>query len=249
VVPACRDRDPVYSVVYDHGVSTRVPGGGVTRNPFGPSWVGGQEGAGSVGEQVQDSLFGRPKPRLLDPDDADCAHLLARLHPFRKRLARLAGDDPEDYALRLAEGTIASIDKDGQIYVGKTFLLSWSGALDVQVGVLAHEIGHRPRRWAEYHAQLPETRGEVEDLCRLEETRADYFAGYALAQLGRPCAPLCAFLAQIQIHPHPEYFSAELRAKTIHEAHASGLRKKRNVRKFFPELARMTSALGDLGEG
>jgi len=230
-------------------VSTRVPGGGVTRNPFGPSWVGGKEASGSVGEQVQDSLFGRPKPRLLDPDDVDCAHLMARLHPFRKRLARLAGDDPGDYDLRLAEGTIASIDKEGLIYVGKTFLLTWSEALDVQVGVLAHEIGHRPRRWAEYHALQPQSRDEVEDLCRLEETRADYFAGYALAQLGRPCQPLCDFLAHIQQHPHPEYFSAELRARTIQEAHDSGRRQKQNVRKFFPELARMTSALGDLGEG
>lgn len=230
-------------------MATRVPGGGVTRNPFGPSWVGGKEGAGSVGEQVQDSLFGRPKPRLLDPDDVECAHLMARLHPFRKRLARLAGDEPDDYALRLVEGTIAAIDKDGQIYVGKTFLLTFAEALDVQVGVLAHEIGHRPRRWAEYHAQAPQSRDELEDLCRLEETRADYFAGYALAQLGRACQPLCDFLAHIQQHPHPEYFSAELRARTIQEAYASGRRLEQNVRKFFPELARMTSALGDLGEG
>ena len=230
-------------------MSTRVPGGGVTRNPFGPSWIGGQEGSGSVADQVQDSLFGRPKPRVLDQDDADSAHLMARLRGFKKRLARLAGDDPADYDLCLAEGTIASIDKDGLVYVGKSFLLTYAEALDVQLGVLAHEIGHRPKRWAEYRASMPETRAEVEDLCRLEETRADYFAGYALAQLGRPCQPLCDFLARIQQHPHPEYFSAALRAKTIQEAHGSGLRQKRNVQKFFPELARMTSAGGDLGEG
>lgn len=229
-------------------MTTRVPGGGVAKNPFGPTWVGGKEGAESVGEQVQDSLFGKPKPKVLDADDADTAALMARLHVFRKKLARLAGDDPADYDLVLAAGTIASIDKDGLVYVGRDFLLGASENLPLQIGVLAHEIGHRPKRWAEYHAARPRTRDEVEDLCRLEETRADYFAGHALAQLNMRPEALCGFLARIQQHPHPEYFSAELRAKTIWEGYEAGARRAANVRKFFPELARMTSASGDLGE-
>lgn len=229
-------------------MTTRVPGGGVAKNPFGPTWVGGKEQAGSVGEQVQDSLFGRPKPKVLDQDDADCAALMARLHVYRKKLARLAGDEPDEYQLLLAAGTIASIDKDGVVYVGRDFLLSAADDLPLQVGVLAHEIGHRPKRWAEYHADRPTDRAGLEDLCRLEETRADYFAGHALAQLRLRPEPLCRFLAEIQQHPHPEYFTAELRAKTILEGFQAGSRRAANVKKFFPELARMTSAAGDLGE-
>jgi hypothetical protein len=229
-------------------LATRVPGGGVSRSPFGPTWVGSKEGAQSVGDQVQDSLFGRPKPRLVDPDPESAA-LMARLHAFRKKLARLAGDREEDYDLRLATGTIASIDRNGLIYVGRDFLLSWAHEPDAQAGVIAHEIGHRPKRWAEYRQDAPRTREEMEDLCRLEETRADYFCGWALAQLGLTCEPVCQFLLGVQTHPHPEYFAAHLRVETIREAHAAGERKSKNMRKFFPELARLTSAKGDLGSG
>lgn len=229
-------------------MATRVPGGGVSRSPYGPTWVGAKEGAESVGEQVQDSLFGRPKPQVLE-SDPETASLMARLHVYRKKLARLAGDVEGDYDLTLAAGTIASIDKNGLIYVGRDFLVGLSEDLEAQVGVIAHEIGHRPKRWEAYKQEAPRTREEMEDLCRLEETRADYFCGWALAQLGMTCDPVCAFLLRIQTHPHPEYFSAELRAETIREAHDAGRRKVTNTQKFFPELARMTSAKGDLGSG
>lgn len=230
-------------------MATRVPGGGVTKNPFGPTWVGGKEQAGSLGDQVQDSLFGRKKPPVLDDDDPEISALMARLHVYRKKLARLVGDDEEDYDLCLAAGTIAAVDANGMIYVGREFLLGRAESLETHVGVVAHEIGHRPKRWTEYRATRPQTPDALADLCRLEETRADYFSGHALAQLGFDCEPLCRFLFAIQVHPHPEYFSAELRAKTIREAHAAGLRKKTNLRKFFPELARMSSPTGDLGKG
>lgn len=229
-------------------MATRVPGGGITRNPFGPQWVSGQPEAGSVGEQVQDSLFGRPKPQALDPDP-ETAPLLARLQGYRKKLARMVGDEEDEYSLQLAAGTIASIDANGVIYIGRSFLLTYAELLDLQVGALAHEIGHRPKRWEAYRTERPLSREEAEELCRLEETRADYFAGYALAQLKMRYEPMCQFLAAIEEHPHPEYFPAELRADTIKEAFLAGQRKIKNMKKFFPELARMRSAGGDLGQG
>ena len=174
---------------------------------------------------------------------------MARLHAYRRKLARLAGDQEEDYDLVLATGTIASIDRFGLIYIGKDFLLDLQEALPVQVGVIAHEIGHRPKRWDEYRETAPTNREEMEELCRLEETRADFFAGYALSQLDFSCDPLCRFLEAIDRHPHPEYFPAPLRAKTIREGFDVGQRKVKNLKKFFPELARMTSAKGDLGQG
>lgn len=230
-------------------MTSRIQGGGVGRSPFGVQWAQGKAEPGSVGEQVQDNLFGRPKPKVLDQDDADCAHLLARLHPYRLKLARLAGDQEGDYRFLLSTGTIAAIDQSGTIYVGKEFLLDQAPSLDTQVGVIAHEIGHRPRRWNEYREGRVMGKAELEDLCRLEETRADYFAGWSLAQLGLKAEPLCRFLRAIQLHPHPEYFSVELREKTILEGHEAGTRRQANLQKFFPELARLTSARGDLGSG
>lgn len=231
---------------------SRINSGGVTRNPFGPSWGSSKSSRSegkTIGEQVQSSLFGRPKPRVLDDDDADIAALMARLHAYRRKLARLAGDEEDDYDLVLADGTIAMIDDEGLIYIGKGFLLDLSEQLEVQVGVLAHEIGHRPKRWSEYKQEQPLTKADLDRLCRLEETRADYFAGRALAELGLSAEPLVRFLEAISVHPHPQYFSAKLRGEAILEGHGDGKRKSDNRRRFFPELARMTDAKGDLGVG
>lgn len=232
---------------------SRIGGGIATRNPFGPDWGkarAGETGGGkTVGEQVQNNLFGRPKPKVVDADDADSAAQMARLHAFKDRLARLAGDEEDDYSLTLAEGTIAMIDSQGLIYVGKEFLLSHMERVDVLVGVLAHEIGHRPKRWGEYKQELELTKADMDKLCRIEETRADYFAGRALAELGMSADPLVRFLHAISTHPHPQYFSADIREEAIREGYGDGSRKADNRKKFFPELARMTSAKGDLGVG
>jgi hypothetical protein len=231
---------------------SRISGGIATRNPFGPNWGSSKAGKSdgkTVGEQVQGNLFGKPKPKVLDVDDADIAAQMARLHAFRKKLARLAGDEEDDYDLTLADGTIAMIDEKGLIYVGKNFLLGHMDRVEVLVGVLAHEIGHRPKRWGEYKQELVLNKADLDKLCRVEETRADYFAGRALAELGLSCDPLIAFLRAISTHPHPQYFSADIRAEAIREGYGDGSRKSNNRKKFFPELARMTSAKGDLGVG
>lgn len=226
--------------------------GGITRNPFGPSWgsARSERAAGkSVGEQVSQSLFGRPKPKVLDSEDADTAALMGRLHAYRKKLARLAGDDEDDYDLVLAEGTIAMIDERGLVYIGRSFLLDFAEQVDLQVGVLAHEIGHRPKRWGEYKDQQALTKADIDKLCRLEETRADYFAGRGLAELGLSWEPLVRFLEAISTHPHPQYFPAHIRGEAIREGFADGARKASTRRKMFPELARMTDPKGDLGVG
>ena len=230
-------------------MTNRISGPAVGKNPFGPQWPNASSSSSEfVGGQVEERLFGRGRPELAEPDETTAA-LLARLDGYRKKLARLAGDAETDYWLQLAAGLIAAIDIAGCIYVGRTFLLRTADRLALQVGVLAHEIGHRPRRWLEYRSAAPLSARELEDLCRLEETRADYFAGFALAQLEMPAEPLCDYLSEIQAHPHPEYFSAPLRAVTIREGHEAGRRRQSNLQKFFPELHRATSANGDLGHG
>ncbi len=229
---------------------TRVVGGGVTsKNPFGPTWAKGTGEARSLGDQVKNELFGKKKPRELDPDDADLAAQMARLHAYKKKLAHLLGDAPEDYDLTLASGTIAMIDGDGKVYIGKRFLMQHADHIDVLVGVLAHEIGHRPKRWKQYQQQQPRTRAELSELCRLEETYADYFAGRALAEFGMAPQPLCDFLRAVQDQPHPEYFSADLRVEVILEGFSDQQRKSTNRKKLFPELAKRLSGKNDLGSG
>lgn len=228
---------------------TRIQGGGVAKNPYGPDWKKGAGEARTVGGQVQNDLFGKPKPRIVDEDSADVAAQMARLHAYRKKLARLVGDAEDDYDLVLSDGTIAMIDATGRIYVGKRFLLDHTDEVALQVGVLAHEIGHRPRRWAEYREERQLTKDERDRLCRLEETRADYFAGRALAELALSCDPLCAFLKRVAQHPHPEYFSAKVRVDVVREGYGHGARRTKQLRAMFPELARATAAKGDLGSG
>ncbi len=232
--------------------TNRISGGLSGRNPFGQVSARRQQGptrSESVGQQVQTSLFGKKKPQTLDVDDAVTAAQMARLHGYRKRLARLVGDEEDDYDLTLAAGTIAMIDAHGLIYIGKRFLLAHTEQLDVLVGVLAHEIGHRPKRWSEYKAEQALSKEDMEKLCRVEETRADYFAGRALAELGLTEAPLCDFLLDVADTPHPEYFPAHIRAEVIREGFTDGRRQSTNRAKFFPELARATGGKFDLGTG
>jgi hypothetical protein len=222
-----------------------------TLNPFGPNWSGASRAgeAPAVGSQVQQALFGAAKPPVLDPARfpqlAEQLKLLAR---FKKKLAVMAGDAEEDYDIQLADGTIAMIDERGTIFVGAGFLAAFGEKPEVLVGVLAHEIGHRPKRWNEYRTKRQLSREELEMLCRHEETRADIFAGKALAEMGLDCEPIVAFLKSVQDKPHPEYFPAEVRADVIRDAHAGRRYRAKARRSMFPEFDRMTSPKGHLGE-
>ena len=227
---------------------TKISGGISSRNPFGPQWATQSKQAESVERDVQNQLFGKRKPPIISSEDAEISAQMARLHAFRRKLARLAGDQEDDYDLVLADGTIAMIDQEGLIYIGIQFLKQYADHVDVLVGVLAHEIGHRPKRWASYRHDKPHTKEEAEKLCRLEETRADYFAGRALAELNLQCQPLIHFIEVITDRPHPEYFSPKLRGEVILEGFQDASRRRQNRKKLFPELHRMTSISGDLGK-
>jgi len=230
---------------------TRISGGLSTNlNTLGPQVSSGKAAeAPPVGKQVQNALFGRPKPTVLDP--AQFPHLseqLKLLARYKKKLAVMAGDDEDDYELVLADGTIAMIDEQGNIYVGAGFLQAAKDMPELMVGVLAHEIGHRPKRWNEYRTKRQLTREELEMLCRYEETRADIFAGKALAEMEMSSEPVEQFLQAIEEKPHPEYFPAEVRAEVIRDAHQGRAYRAKARRGLFPEYDRMTAPKGHLGE-
>jgi predicted Zn-dependent protease len=205
-----------------------------------------------IAEQVQQTLFGRVAPRQLNSADfPDLAALLRLLDKHRRKLVQMHGDADEDYRIVLADDTIAMIDKDGTIYMGAAFLSAFQNEVEVLVGVLAHEIGHRPKRWTEPQYQVHQelTREDMEAICREEETRADIFAGKGLAELGYSCEPVIEFIKRVQKRPHPEYFPAEVRAEVIRDAHAGRTYRSNQRRKLFPGYHRHVSVRGHLGDG
>lgn len=220
-------------------------------NPFGPQWPTGKAGdVATVGAQVQQALFGRPKPVVLDPSQFPAmAESLRLLNKYRKKLAVMAGDAEDDYRVQLADGAIAMIDEQGTIYMGAGFLAAHREQPDVLVGALAHEIGHRPKRWDRYRSQRQLTRAELDAICREEETRADLFAGKALCEMGLRWEPLAEFLAAIETGPHPQYFPADVRAQVLEESFDGRAYRANGRRKIFPGFDRMTSPKGHLGEG
>ncbi|MES2504843.1 MAG: hypothetical protein V4534_08200 [Myxococcota bacterium] len=225
------------------GMSTQL-------NPFGPDWSGPVSGsqATSLGDQVEDSLFGKKKPPLLDEDEfPDAAQVLAKLDKYRRKIVHLMGDVEEDYRLQLADGTIAMIDAHGTIMIGIRFLMKFKDRMEVLVGAIGHEIGHRPQRWAEYKQQKPLNVAELQKLCRYEETRADLFAGRALAELGMSCEPMITFLKDMEEGPHPEYFPAKMRADVIREGFREQAGKVKTRQKLWPELEKIAPR-GHIGD-
>lgn len=222
-----------------------------TLNPFGPDWSTSSQQvseASSVGEQVEDSLFGKKKPPLLDEDEfPDAAQVLAKLDKYRKKIVLLIGDPETDYFLQLADGTIAMIDTHGMIMIGIRFLMKFKDNMPVLVGAIAHEIGHRPKRWAEYKEKKSLNIAELQKLCRYEETRADLFAGRALAELGLSCEPMIQFLKDLEEGPHPEYFPAKMRADVIREGFREQAGKVKTRKKLWPELEKIAPK-GHIGD-
>jgi hypothetical protein len=198
---------------------------------------------------VQQTLFGAIKPPILDPAKfAFLAEQFRLLHKYRRKITSMIGDDEDEYPMVLADGTIAMIDGDGQIYMGAEFLQKEGGSPGTIVGALAHEIGHRPKRWGQYRVERELSREEMQMICREEEAKADAFAGTALAEMDLSPEPLIEFLERIQAKPHPEYFPADVRGEIIREAHKSRAFRADLRKKMFPQLDRATSPKNHLGE-
>ena len=236
---------------------TRVGGGGLGRNPFGNVGARGhagqaQETPSSLQGQLERELFGKRKPpREVAPDSADMEARLAWLSAWTKKLARFAGDADDTYSVRLAQDTIAMIDAKGVIFMGLGFLKAHADHDDVVLGVLAHEVGHRPTRWAQLRATAPQSADDVARLSRLEETRADHFAGRAMAAFARSVEPMCALLMSLDApgqNGMHDYFPATVRCEVIREGFEDGHRQDALKRSMFPELAKL-SGKHDLGMG
>jgi hypothetical protein len=220
-------------------------------NNLGLNTSQGSESAKPLGEQVQQSLFSRPRPALLEAAAfPEIMAILAVLNRYRRKLAFLAGDEDKDYGLALADDTIAAIDEHGTIFMGAAFLMGNARNMDLLVGVLAHEIGHRPKRWRELRYQIPKelSRPELDALCRHEEIRADFFAGRGLAELGMRWEPLVQFLEFVQVRPHPEYLPAKERSQVVQDGYMRRDYRLKARSKLFPEYHRFYSPDGFIGD-
>ena len=173
------------------------------------------------------------------------------LSPYKRKISNLMGDHEDEYDILLAEGGNAMIDGNGIIYLGEHFLAAHANNLSVLIGALAHEIGHRPKRWKNERYQMKRqlTLPEKQAICRFEETRADIFAGKALAELDLDPEALIEFLERAETHPHPEYFPAKVRGEVIREAYSERRYRTEQRRKLFRRYDRMTSAKNYIGEG
>lgn len=237
---------------------TRISGGGLGRNPFGHVEARRTAPTETLQQQVEGELFKKKKPRVVDDASAEAEARLAWLSAWVAKLARFAEDDERDYSVRFAKDTIAMIDQHGVIYVGTDFIAAHNDDTALVVGVLAHEVGHRPKRWAERKQAQTQaqatTKEELLQLCRLEETRADYFAGRALAAFGLDVEPVCHLLRALDdptaaaSKRNHEYFPAAMRCEVLHEGFTDGRRQDAQRRAMFPELARRAGKL-DLGRG
>lgn len=224
---------------------TRISGGGLGRNPFGHVEAKRAAKTETLQQQVEGELFGKKKPQPVDDDSALAEARLAKLSAWVKKLARLADDDEDDYSVRFAKDTIAMIDQRGVIYVGVSFLDEHEDNTALVVGVLAHEVGHRPKRWSSYKSERATSKEDLAKLCRLEETRADYFAGRALAAFALDVDPVCRFLIALsdpKAKGAHDYFPAPLRTEVIREGFADGRRQDAQKRSMFPELAKLWQA-------
>ena len=247
------------------GISSRVQS-----TPLGLSQRPAQAAAAAVGKQVSQALFGRPPPPRLDPQNyPHLAAMLRQLGRFQRKFAALAGDQDHDYQLVLADFPTAAVDADGTIYLGAQFLEENRDHPEVILGALAHEIGHQPKRWrvgqrprrqrgqqGQQQGQQQEPQAddarqlsadELDELCQIEETRADLFAGEALAELGYSCEPLVAYLKDHESGPHRRYLPAADRAEIIRQAHQARHSTLKQRRQMFPDYERHRAARGHVG--
>ncbi len=246
----------------------------VQSTPLGMANQGPQVAA-PVGKQISEALFGRPTPRLLDPAQfPQLAAMLKQLGRFRRKFSALAGDGDNEYQLLLADFPSAAVDAEGRIYMGAQFLEENRDSPEVILGALAHEIGHQPKRWRTGRRRRraedePETAGgqrrerdeeqpdpdetrqltpaQLDELCQVEETRADLFAGEALAELGYSVEPLIAYLAKHEHGPHRRYLPALDRAEIIRQSNAGRAAILKNRRQLFPDYERHRAAKGHVG--
>lgn len=225
-------------------------GGSLQRSDMGGQIRQGEaEALPTVGKQLSDNLFTRAQPQTANAQDyPELQAVLVALEPYKRRLAALAGDRDSDYALVLSVDGSAAIDERGLIYLGAGFLRQHRMRMEVLVGAIAHEIGHRPKRMRTLGLKQALNQNELNSLLMHEEIRADIFAGKGMGELDLDVEPLIEYLLNAQSPPHPAYLPAEERARLLREHANLGKDRSSMRKKLFPDFDRATSMKNHLRE-
>ncbi len=174
-------------------------------------------------------LFGKRPPRRLDARRyPGLKRALRKMRAIAGEVAELVGRSDEDFPLSLCEGENAAISRDGELFIGAELLEEHERDSDLLLGILGHEIGHRPWTWPTSLGRL--TRAQLDALYREEEAKADRFAGRVLAELGGDPGSICDFLrsrASFEARKATDYYPPEVRVKMIRDAYARRLRTLR----------------------
>lgn len=190
---------------------------------------------------IESALFGSVRPKPLDP--AHFPALTERLRWLNRQKARIAafvGDQDEEYEIVLADSDAACIDPHGRIYFGQRLLERGDDALIV--GVLAHEIGHRPKTWKKLRQGHGLKREQLLALARNEEAKADRVSGRSLAALDLDPKSICDFLrAHGNFEKQPEqYYPVDVRIAMIMEAYDAQRARKDAAKSLFPGYQKAT---------
>ncbi|MCC6809418.1 MAG: M48 family metalloprotease [Deltaproteobacteria bacterium] len=193
------------------------------------------------GSAIETMLFGSVRPKVLDAAHfPQLAEQIRWLNRQKMRIASFVGDKDEEYEIVLAEGMNACIDPHGKIYIGERLISLSDQAL--LAGVLAHEIGHRPKTWKKLRQGHGLSREQLLAFARDEEAKADRVAGRSLAALELDPQRLCTFLKRTgNFEKQPEtYYPADVRVAMIIEAYEAQRTRKDAAKSLFPGYQRAT---------
>jgi|GEM_PF-1680336 len=194
---------------------------------------------------MQTVLFGGHIPDIVSEDDyAGLIELWSWLKKQKTKLAFFVGDKDHEYTLTLCVGDNACITKDGIIYFGVQLLALGKDYPELIVGVLAHEIGHRPKTWPQLTIPENPTKEQIAHIAKQEELKADKTAGRALAEFNMSPEPLCQFLiTHGNFEKQPEnYYPVDIRVEMIKHAYQSHQTRVQAAQKHFPAFHQATSA-------
>lgn len=170
-------------------------------------------------------FFGKRAARLVDPRRyPHLAKSKRKLEYLASEVGELFGAFDGDVSVALAEGSNASISREGELRVGVGLLEERQDDDDFLVALVGHEIGHQPWEWPE--GPLSMTPKQLNALYRAEERKADEAMGRVLAKLGASPESMARFLlthAQFEKAPPLDYDPADQRVALIQTSHREEL--------------------------
>jgi hypothetical protein len=162
-------------------------------------------------------FFGKRPARRVDP--RKYRHLTKgkrKLEYLASEALELVGSPELGVTVALAEGSNASISRDGELRVGVQLLEAKQDDDDFLVALVGHEVGHQPWRWP--LGPLEMNQRQLNELYKAEERRADETMGRILAQLGASPDSMARFLlsaARFEKTPPLDYDPAEQRVALL----------------------------------